>query len=440
MRKRVKKLTDQILSIMKKLLLSLSALLLPIVTLAEPVEIDGIYYNLNAETKEAEVAWNPDRYSGSVDISSVVIYDETEYKVTSIGSYAFWDCNELTAVSIPNTVTSIGERAFAEISSLTHLDLPDSVTKIGLQPFYCCTGLVSIVWPSSVKSIGNSCFYQCTSLISVTIPDNLKSIEDYAFYGCNALASITIPDGVTSIGSFSFCQCSSLTSITIPEGVAKIGQYTFFCCGHLATVSLPSSLTSIEECAFAVCPALASVTIPDGVTYIGDNAFTVCGLTSVTIPNSVGQIGRDAFNNCPYLTILTIGSGVWSISDKAFAQCSALTDVYCLAEAVPNIWREPFANTDIASATLHVPASALQAYSSKEPWNGFKDIVPLEGESIETTYYTSPTGHIDIYSIDGKLIGSAADQSEAARIINNLPSGTSTIVKKGGKSVKIVVK
>ena len=99
-----------------------------------------------------------------------------------------------------------------------------------------------------------------------------------------------------------------------------------------------------------------------------------------------------------------------------------------------------FQNSPVENATLHVPASAVEAYKAAEPWNGFKDIVPLEGESIETTYYTSSTGHIDIYSIDGKLIGSAADQNEAACIVNHLPSGTTAIVRMGGKSVKVVVR
>jgi hypothetical protein len=117
-----------------------------------------------------------------------------------------------------------------------------------------------------------------------------------------------------------------------------------------------------------------------------------------------------------------------------------LLDVYCYAENVPSTHSDAFKRSPNDYATLHVPAGSVDAYKAAVPWKNFKDIVPLDGQSIETLEYTSPSDHIDIYSIDGKLIGSAADQSEAARIINNLPSGTSTIVKKGGKSVKIMVK
>jgi hypothetical protein len=140
------------------------------------------------------------------------------------------------------------------------------------------------------------------------------------------------------------------------------------------------------------------------------------------------------------LTTVTIGSSVKEIGTIAFRNCPALADVYCLAEEVPTTAIDAFQNSPVENATLHVPASAVEAYKAAEPWNGFKDIVPLEGESIETTYYTSSTGRIDIYSIDGKLIGSAADQNEAACIVNHLPSGTTAIVRMGGKSVKVVVR
>ena len=87
---------------MKKHLLLLFAALLPMLASAQTkVEIDGIWYNLNAETREAEVTFKGDRYnsydeySGSITIPATVTYGGVAYSVTSIGNYAFDLCQNL---------------------------------------------------------------------------------------------------------------------------------------------------------------------------------------------------------------------------------------------------------------------------------------------------------------------------------------------------------
>ena len=422
----------------------------------DAVEIDGIYYNLKTDTNKAEVTnllWG--NYAGSLDIPASVTYDGVEYSVSSIGDFAFLACSNLTSISIPGSVTSIGYEGFSGCRGLTSISIPNSVKSIGIFAFTGCRNLDSVsfsdiaswcsidfasytsnplyyggnlyvngeliedlVIPNSVTSIGKHAFNCCFSLTSVTIPGSVTSLDELVFYNCRNMVSATIGDGVTSIEYGTFSYCRSLSSVTIPNSVVSIGGYAFLGCSSLGSIVIPNSVDSIKYGAFSGCSSLVSVTIPNSVTFVDDFAFTDCSaLTTVTIGSSVKEIGTIAFRNCP-----------------------ALADVYCLAEEVPTTAIDAFQNSPVENATLHVPASAVEAYKAAEPWNGFKDIVPLEGESIETTYCTSSTGRIDIYSIDGKLIGSAADQSEAARIINNLPSGTTAIVRMGGKSVKIMVK
>ena len=62
-----------------------------------------------------------DEYSGNIVIPESVLYGGQTYKVTSIGSCAFYDCTGVTSVTIPNSVTSIGTMAFAGCSSLTSI-------------------------------------------------------------------------------------------------------------------------------------------------------------------------------------------------------------------------------------------------------------------------------------------------------------------------------
>jgi len=96
-----------------------------------------------------------------------------------------------------STITSIEENAFFWCESLTGVTIPNSVTSIGDWAFGYCTGLASITIPNSVTSIGWRAFAYCTSLASITIPNSVTSIGGWAFDYCTSLASVTIPNSVT---------------------------------------------------------------------------------------------------------------------------------------------------------------------------------------------------------------------------------------------------
>jgi len=134
---------------MKKLLLLLAVIFLPMVAMADAVEIDGIWYNLVSKIKQAEVTSIPNqaKYMYSVEIPASVNYEGTEYNVTSIGNSAFSNCTRLTSVTIPNSVTSIGSDAFAGCRDLSIINIPNSVTSIGDYAFSTCFSLTSVTIP-----------------------------------------------------------------------------------------------------------------------------------------------------------------------------------------------------------------------------------------------------------------------------------------------------
>jgi hypothetical protein len=108
------------------------------------------------------------------------------------------------------------------------LDLSGSpLTTIPERAFYECEALASITIPNSVISIGAGAFSECTSLASITIPNSVISIGTYAFWSCESLISVIIPNSVTEIRQRAFCYCPSLTSITIPASVEYVGAYAF---------------------------------------------------------------------------------------------------------------------------------------------------------------------------------------------------------------------
>ena len=132
-------------------------------------------------------------FSGCDSLTSIEIPDG----ITSIGDGAFWDCR-LTSITIPDSVTSIGGSAFREcpLSSITFGD-NSQLTSIGSSAFYGCDTLLSITIPDSVTRIGYYAFRFCSSLTSIMIPDSVTRIGQYAFDYCESLTSVTFedPDG-----------------------------------------------------------------------------------------------------------------------------------------------------------------------------------------------------------------------------------------------------
>ncbi len=217
---------------------------------------------------------------------------------TSIGEYAFFGCDKLRRITIPETITYIGKGAFMN-----------------------CSGLTNPLIPAGITIISDRMFAGCTNLGNFTIPENITRIGEYAFQDCKELTEIIIPDNVTSIGFGAFSNSTRLNSITIPfVGDTKDGNISLF--GYIFGAS---SYSYNAEC---VPSSLKSVTITGG-TNIGDHAFEDCrNLTSITLPDSIINIGNAAFYNCENLTSIVIPENVTNIDSDAFAQCNKLVEVW----------------------------------------------------------------------------------------------------------------
>jgi hypothetical protein len=200
--------------------------------------------------------------------SKIRMPDKHVCVLVSISDSAFRESSITGKLTIPNTITSIGEFAFRDCNGLTgSLTIPNSVISIGAYAFAGCTGLTgSFTIGSNVNSIGFDAFRECKFnnididdtnptyglatnvgdakivVRKATIEGQVVCLKNYNLYdivGSLASGQLTIPNSVTSIGVSAFDKCVGLTgSLTIGHNVNNIDDYAFYSCNGFANITL----------------------------------------------------------------------------------------------------------------------------------------------------------------------------------------------------------
>jgi len=262
----------------KSLLFMLVMLCMNLTAVAETVLIDGIYYDLRSSewftrydasgnkndqwyNNVALVTYNPDTevtnpgsvetYQGDLIIPEKVTYNDTEYSVIAVNSYAFANCRSLTSVQLPSSVFQIYGSAFRYCTSLT------SVTMPGVESLYyeifAYSGMTTISLPKSLKYITYDAF-NLSELTSITVDaDNeLFTSVDGVLYDKNITKIAAFPRKKTGI-------------YKIPATISVINQYAFPSDVSLDELIIPATVTKIESCAFSSEPTIKKLTIEDSV-------------------------------------------------------------------------------------------------------------------------------------------------------------------------------
>lgn len=310
--------------------------------------------------------------------SGEIIVPETAFglPVEVLKSGAFASCDEVTGITVPQSVKRIEEGAFGGCGSLENLSLPFlgedagktnfSQTNYPLGYLFGTTDFVGgeqteqYYYSETIYGITSSVYYVPASLNSVVIRGG--GIYYGAFYNCRNLSSITIPDGLTQIGEYAFYNCAGLQSILLPETLTELGDYAFAYCASLKDITVPDGVECVTEGMFTACASLESITLSVielknnviGITeqgllgsLFGEEAYeggeetqqgyydfgqsvsivyyVPTSLKSVTLTG--GDELRNTFYNCKNLTSITIPGSI-KTSISAFSNCINLEKFY----------------------------------------------------------------------------------------------------------------
>lgn len=272
-------------------------------------------------------------YIGDILIEAVTALSG-EYTIktgtTVMASGAFFGCEGLTKINIPESIISIPPSAFSGCINLTDVNLPPILFNIGSGAFANCSSLQEISLPSTVLDIGQGAFRNCTSLSSITIPQYLEVISYRTFMGCTSLTSIILPDSVGSIGESAFEDCTNLKYVDTGNSLYVIGENAFKGCTSLENITISPILAHISSGSFKNCTSLTKIDLPDSVDYsIRHTAFEGCEkLKTIKISDKVIIIEASAFSFCRGLESVVIGERVRTIDPGAFFGCDSLNNVF----------------------------------------------------------------------------------------------------------------
>ena len=344
--------------------------------------------------------------------------------IESIASDAFFGCDKITRIYLPETLTSISDYAFNGCTGLLNLVIPNSVTEIGKYAFQGCEKLRNLTLSNSLVSIGDYAFKGCAALEDLTFYSGLTTIGTQAFSG-SGLVKVVLPETVASIGygAFSatanleefifetsisetgvdlksnsttddnrglFENATKLKKVVLPEGVTSLPYFTFKNCTSLTDVTLPSTLTKMNNYAFENCTSLEALTLPNNLTSTGMGVFQGSGLKNIVMPDSITSISSNTFNGCFQLESVVMPATLENTGVATFYNCTALKSVV-LPKEVTTIGSEAFYNCTSMKRFV-VPETVtniIDSYLSGGPFFGWKNdqTIYISCSQVDTNKY-----------------------------------------------------
>lgn len=337
----------------------------------------NMLYGLNGTTNlvtidisdKIEIIWIS-AFEGCTALERITIPDS----VTRICTQAFKDCTSLGTISFGTGLVQLGDDNLGNRedgcfsgSAISRLIIPENVTDIGSYAFYQCENLSAIQFNEKLERIGEGAFMHC-GLVSVSIPDTVTSIESRTFEGNEALEYIKFPKYLEEIELCTCLRCVALETVVMPENLLEIGGEAFYACHALTAVQIPDSVTIISEGAFGNCYELQTVHLPESLLELQssgtlyDGTFGNCySLQEITIPTNTRTIGRNCFIMTYHqsykssLKKITVKNRKKSIAGDPWGATDFVSTEYAETHDVPDnkytvTWAGVSANPDLSDA------------------------------------------------------------------------------------------
>lgn len=388
------------------LLIVLFLLLTQVVSAANEVLINGIYYLLDSSKKEAEVTKGPnsENVSGYLDDTSLTYYTNTVTVPQSV-----------TYNGVTYKVTSIGRGAFAVNRRLKKVNLPESLVSIQPGAFAWCDDLQSIYIPKSVEDIEYAAFEGCIGLNSVVVDKDNKNYDSRD--NCNGI--IETEGNELIFGN---------QNTKIPNSVTRIGEWAFAGQSLLTTVDIPSSVTSLGSHAFSES-GLKSMEMPNSIIGLGVNVFMNCrAMETLVFSESLETIPGFLLNQCHALKSIIIPASVKVVEEYALAYCNNIQSITFLSTTPPTIYPGSFeAHYHNYAITIHVPEGCRDEYeyrTADQPFTNIVDDVKIS-TGISNVTLSNADSESRIFRLNGTRVSSL---QKGINIVN----GKKVVVKNHG--------
>ena len=291
--------------------------------------------------------------------------------VSKIKYNAFYDCDTIEDVLIPDGIISIESNPFLHCDNLKNIEVSYGNTIYkdidGVLFDKNCKELLiypigreesEYKIPIETKCINELAFRMCNNIESIFIPNSVTEIKGNPFAGCSNMRNIEVNSekslfafdgsvlidklnskiicyidnelideykvcrGVVEIGDGAFSYCRHLSKIDMPDDVVRVGNRAFYSCQSLDSVGMSPNVIYIGDYAFADCIGLKKLEICNKTTYIGSRAFEYCySLEEIVFPDSVINIGDGMFESCISLKYVSLPEELTYINDYMFNGC-----------------------------------------------------------------------------------------------------------------------